>query len=109
MSDEPFDLSPLAADAAARAARVTAQVGQRIAAERDLWSGVRNRLARWAVPAALAAAAGLAGLLLTGKPAAAMPDRFVVAVMGRGPVIRWVGQNQRPELPELVAMLGGAR
>lgn len=109
MNEDPLDLSPLAADAEERSARIRARVDQRIGAERDLWVAVRSRLARMALPAALAAAAGLAGVVLTQRRTEPSPDRFAVVVMGGGPATRWVVENQAPELSELVALMERAR
>jgi hypothetical protein len=105
-SDDRVDLEALRDDTAVRAARITARVMERVAQRRSLWDGVRQRLASLAVPVGLAAAASLAAILGSDRPAPTPPDPFAVAVMGRGPVTRWVALNERPDLAELIAVVG---
>jgi hypothetical protein len=114
-SDDPVDLTSLHDDVTRRAARVTARVVARMAAARraqtrrsELVSGVRRRLARLAIPLMLAAAASLAAVLATGNTRP-RPEPFAVAVLGRGPVTRWVALDRRPGIPEVVVMAGSLR
>lgn len=104
--DRPLDLSPLGDDADARARRVVEVVAARIARDRaGVLGDVGRRLARYAIPATLAAAASVVALV-SARPRAATPDPFAVAVMGRGPTTRWVMQGRAPEHGELVAIAG---
>lgn len=112
--DRPLDLAPLAPDADARARRVVNTLAARIASERageraeeraGVLHDIGRRLARYAIPAALAAAASVVALV-SARPRAGTPDPFATAVMGRGPATRWVMQGRAPEPGELVAIAG---
>ncbi len=107
-SEGRADLSALEEDTALGATRVMARVNRRISAERDLWGGVRLRLARFAIPAVIAAAASLAAIVL-GRVKAPAPDHFAQVVMGEGPAARWVSENRRPDIAELVALAAPVR
>lgn len=120
MTNEPdqdrVDWSPLVAHAERRAARIAAGVLDRVAAarraeanRRALTAAVRVRLARLAVPAALAAAASIAGVLATSRRAAPRPRVFAAIILGPGPMTAWVAYDHRPGPGEIVAALGGAR
>lgn len=116
--DDRVDLIPLRDDAAARAARIAARLAPRLAAarrtalqRRAVWDGARRRLGRLALPAVLAAAAALVGVILTSTtppPATARPDPFAEIVLGSGPTVRWIALGRRPDLAELVTIVGGA-
>jgi hypothetical protein len=119
------DLTPLRDDAAMRASRVAAGLAPRVAAarraalqRRAVWDGARRRLGRLAIPALLAAAAALAGVIVTTgtrashappSPAAERPDPFAGIVLGSGPAARWIALGRRPDVAELVTIVGGAR
>lgn len=129
MNDDAFppedrvDLTPLRDDAAIRASRVAAGLARRVAAARQtglqrraVWDGVRRRLGRLAIPAVLAAAAALAGVIVTTQtppppltPPPPHPDPFAGIVLGSGPAARWIALDLRPDVAELVTIVGGAR
>ena len=102
LMEDPVDLTALRDDDAARAARITGRVAQRVA-EARLASGLSQQLARAAWPAALAAAASIAAVIVTTsdrpRPQAPPP--------GSGPVMRWLAQERSPGIVELLAELGG--
>lgn len=116
--EEPVDLTLLRDDAATRALRIAARLAPRVAAaratalrQRTVWDGARRRLGRLALPAVLAAAAALAGLILTTRtppPALTRPDPFAQIVLGTGPAVRWIALGHRPDVAELITIVGGA-
>ena len=112
ISEERTDLTALREDAKRRATRITAGVMERVADARsheasayDLRAEVRRRLARLALPAALAAAASLAAVFLTSRAPAPRGDPFAFVVMGEGPATRWIVLDRRPAMRELVMMV----
>ena len=103
--EEPrVGLDPLQSDARLRADRIAHQVLQRIEDQSDT---VKTRLARFAIPALLAAAASLAMVFLS-RPHQAEPDPFAVLVVGPGPARAWITFNRAPDLEEVRMMMGGA-
>jgi hypothetical protein len=121
--EDRVDLTPLRDDTAMRASRVAAGLAPRVAAARQtalrrraVWDAMRRRLGRLAIPAVLAAAAALAGVILTTRtpppPSAlppARPDPFAGIILGSGPAARWIALDRRPDVAELVTIVGGAR
>jgi hypothetical protein len=110
--DDRVDLSPLEPDATHRVTRIITDVSGRVVAARraqtqrtELWHGVRRRLARLALPAALAAAASITAVRFTGRHSSPRPERFAAVVLERGPARPWIVLDRRPEIPELVAVL----
>ena len=113
--DPPMDLAPLKAEMERRAHGVTSRVLSRIAAERKLEQdrfdvrGVQRRLARFALPGALAAALSFLAILATRENAP--PERpgevFAVMVMGQSPAAKWVALGQPPEIAELLRAMEG--
>jgi hypothetical protein len=118
--DDRVDLTALRYDAATRAARIATRLASRVAAARGAlrrraaWDGARRLLGRLALPAVLAAAVALAGVIMTTRtrpplsPATARPDPFAGIVLGSGPAARWVTLGHRPDVAELVTIVGGA-
>jgi hypothetical protein len=114
--DHKVDLSPLAPDAERRAARMTSRVMERIGAfrdqetrEADVSEAVRRRLARFALPAALAAAISFFAILLTGRDSSRPPELFTVVILGSSPAAEWIVRDQPPEIPELLRALDDRR
>ena len=104
--EEPrVDLDPLDREMAFRAERITHQVMHRI---ENSSGSVRARLARFAVPALLAAAASIVAVFLS-RPREAPPNPFAILVVGPGPARAWITFNRAPDLEEVRAMMGGAR
>jgi hypothetical protein len=104
--DHPMDLKPLAAELEHRARRVTSHVLQRVATVRrtEIREGVQRRLARFALPGAMAAALSFLAILATrnNDSAAQKPEVFAVMVMGQTPAAKWVALGQPPEIAELL-------
>jgi hypothetical protein len=112
--DNPVDLTPIREDAATRASRVGARVTDRVAAARraeaELWESVRGQLARFAIPAALAAAARLpADLLSDATSRARQLEPLAPAVLAGSPAVGWIAMDRRPDISEVLAMLRGGR
>lgn len=111
-TDDPLDLGALAADARTRAERITAAVTRRVAEARapspSLAEQVRRDLARFAIPAMLAAAASLA-LALTGDAGGAPLDRIARVIVPPSPLGRLVIQDRQPEIVELMVMMEPGR
>ena len=114
--EQPVDLAPLKADLELRALRVTNRVLARVGAERELEldrmevrEGVQRRLARFALPGALAAALSFLAILATrGNDTPVQPDQmFAVMVMGQTPAAKWVALGQPPEIAELLQAMRG--
>jgi hypothetical protein len=108
------DLTRISEDAELRASRVVAGVIDRVAAERrteaELWESVRRRLARFAIPTALAAAASLAVVLLSDTTSTSPNlDPFAPAVLAGNPAVGWIAMDRRPDISEVLAMLRGGR
>ena len=114
--DTPIDLSPLKAEMEHRAHGVTRRALSRVAAERkleqdriDVREGVQRRLARFALPGALAATLSFLAILAT--RGTAPPERpgevFAVMVMGQNPAAKWVALGQPPEIAELLRAMEG--
>lgn len=104
--EEPgVDLDPLDREIAFRAERIAHQVMHRI---EDSSGSVRARLARFAVPALLAAAASIVAVFLS-RPHEPEPNPFAVLVVGPGPARAWITYNRAPDLEEVRAMMGGGR
>lgn len=98
-----------------RAARVAAAVARAVAAARDdearrrvLADDIRRRLAKVSLPIALAAAASVAAVVLVGRTATPGPETFATVVLGRGPATRWIVLDRRPDIPELMAVVGSS-
>lgn len=119
--DDRVDLTALGDDAATRAARIATRLAFRVAAARGAAlrrraarDGARRLLGRLALPAVLAAAVALAGVIVTTRtrpplsPATVQPDPFAGIVLGSGPAARWVILGHRPDVAELVTIVGGA-
>jgi len=113
---DPVDLAPVKAEMERRAHRVTKRVLARVGAERTLEQdrvavreGVQRRLARFALPGALAAALSFLAILATRENAP--PERpgevFAVMVMGQNPAAKWVALGQPPEIAELLRAMEG--
>jgi hypothetical protein len=105
--EPPVDLSPLDIDAEHRTQRIAARVSSRIERARTdpgVLPGIERVLARWAVPATLAAAASLAFVLLT-KPQHE-GDVFAAFVLSRGPAAGWIASGQAPDVAEVTTMIG---
>ena len=109
--DPPVDLSPLRARMDRRAQALTSRVMARVGAERraeqdrqELREGVQRRLARFALPGALAAALSALAILATRSAhTSSQPGEvFAVMVMGQSPAAKWVAQGQPPEISELL-------
>jgi len=115
--EAPVDLSALAGDADVRVARILGRVDERVAAARTgersamtLGEAVGRRLARFAIPALVAAAAAVAAVVLTGKGADTERDVFAALVLGSDAApAAWIAQGRRPEVPELLRMIEGRR
>jgi hypothetical protein len=114
--DPPLDLSPLAADRDLRAARMSARVLDQVTAFRrqqaqrdEVREGVRRRLARFALPGALAAVISFLAILATGTRETPRPEagRFAMMVMGQTPAARWIALDQPPGIEELLQAMGG--
>ena len=114
--DAPVDLNPLKTELERRAPRVASRVLARVAGERalgqdriDVRHAVQRRLARFALPAALAAALSFLAILATrGNAAPEQPGEvFAVMVMGQTPAARWVALGQPPEIAELLRAMEG--
>ena len=106
--DEPVDLGALRAEHVARADRAADRALARIAHARVVPFPivVCSRLARFAIPAALAAAAALLVVLVT-RPAPGEPtDSFARIVVGNGPTAQWLAAQSRPDDRELALLLG---
>ena len=106
--EPPVDLSAFNSDAARRAQRIAARVSSRIESARTepgVVSGIELVLARWAVPATLAAAASLAFVLFTKTQPEA--DVFAAFVLPRGPAAAWVASGRVPEVAEVTTIIGG--
>ena len=95
MYEPPLDLSALRGDAEMRARRIVAGVSQRIGRDRAR-DGVERMLARWASPAALAAAASAAAVLLPNHKRE--PDAFAAFVVPAGPAAVWVAKGGAPNM-----------
>jgi hypothetical protein len=109
--DAPVDLTPLRDEMARRASRVVARVVDRVAAARasaarrfELVDDVRRRLARLALPAALAAAALFAAALAT-QDRPVPPEPLASIVMSAGPARRWVAQGDKPDAGAIAAAM----
>ena len=106
--DEPrIDLSALDIDADRRAGRIVELVSSRIASARTepgLVTSIELVLARWAVPATLAAAASLAFVLLPKTTREA--DVFAALVLPRGPAAAWVASGRIPDVEEVTTIIG---
>src|SRR5262245_12003407 len=101
--DEPaVDLAPLERDTAARARRIQTALARRILGET-----VRQTLARWAVPALVAAAASIAVVVIGSRRPSG--DAFAAFVVPRGPAAAWVVLGRQPDIEEVVAMAGDGR
>lgn len=103
--DDPVDLSLLRDDLAPRIGRVKSRVMDRVAEarRRSLGGEVVRLVAKWAWPAALAAAASIAVVVATARREPA-PEPFAALVMSRSPAVRWVTEDARPAVGELLAM-----
>jgi hypothetical protein len=105
--EPPVDLSALNIDAEQRAQRIAARVSSRIESARtepgDL-TAIELVLARWAVPATLAAAASLAFVLLTRSQREDEP--FAAIVLSRGPAAAWVASGRVPDVAEVATIIG---
>ena len=114
-SDQPMDLSPLKGDREFRAARLSARVLAQVAAFREhaaqrdeIREGVRRRLARFALPGALAAAISFLAIMATSsRTTRPEVERFAVMVMGQTPAARWIALDQPPEIEELLQAMRG--
>ena len=104
--DHPMDLTSLAAELEHRASRVTSHVRQRVATVRrtEIGEEIQRRLARFALPGAIAAALSFLAILATRNhdSAAQQPEVFAVMVMGQTPAAKWVALGQPPEIAELL-------
>lgn len=110
-ADDRIDLGPLAADAQRRAGRITSAVMQRISAARAprrLGDDVRRQLARFALPAALAAAASLMLVYASAGRSGPM-DRLARVLVPPSSLGRQLIQDQPPEIVELMVMLEPGR
>lgn len=106
----PVDLSPLSYEASRRADRIVHRVTARVGQERTtrhLVPSATDVLARWSIPLTLAAAAGIAFLLITQDKSDA--DAFAAFVIPGQPAAAWVTTGQPPDINEVVAMVGGPR
>lgn len=116
-ANQPLDLSPLAADRELRATRLTARVLGQVAAFREkaaqrdeVREGVRRRLARFALPGAIAAAISLVAILSSGSSGETPhPEvgRFALMVMGESPAARWIALDEPPGIEELLQAMRG--
>ena len=106
-----MDLGPLASELERRALRVTSRVVSRVESARaearsraEVREGVQRRLARFALPGALAAALSFLAILATrGHDLPAQkPEVFAVMVMGQTPAAKWVALGEPPEIAELL-------
>ena len=109
--DQPVELGPFASEVERRALRVTSRVLERVEAWRDqeerraeVHEGVQRRLARFALPGALAAALSFLAILATrgNDTPAQRPEVFAVMVMGQTPAAKWIALGQPPEIAELL-------
>lgn len=114
--DQPADLAPLKAEVELRAQLVTNRVLARMGVDRKLEQhrmevreGVQRRLARFALPGALAAALSFLAILATrGNDTPEQPGEvFAVMVMGQTPAAKWVALGQPPEIAELLQAMRG--
>ena len=104
--EEPrVDLDSLEPEMTLRAGRIADQVMRRI---ENHAGSVQTRLARFALPALLAAAASIVAVFLV-RPRESEPNPFAVLVVGPGPARAWITFNRAPDLQEVRAMMGGAR
>lgn len=95
-----MELGRLAEELERRAFRVTNRVLERI----EVRDGVRRRLARFALPGALAAALSFLAILATRRSDRPIekPEVFAVMVMGQTPAAKWVALGEPPEIAELL-------
>lgn len=115
--EAPVDLSALSADVDPRVVRVLsgldARIAQARASERSapplgVGEAVRRRLARLALPAAVAAAVAVAAVIRMERRSAAPGDVFVGLVLGDAePVAGWIAEGRRPAMPELIRLMEG--
>jgi hypothetical protein len=112
--EQPVDLALLKPELERRAARVTERVLGRMASLRErerhraeVREGVRRRLARFALPGALAAALSFLAILATRKEASPPPEVFALMVMGQTPAARWVALGEPPGIAELLQAMRG--
>ncbi len=103
--ETPVDLEVLRAELDRRAGRVAARVAMRVAATGSpAGSAVRARLARLAIPALAAAAAGIV-LLLEARPRTGPIEPFAALVVRPGPARGWIAASRAPDLEEITVML----
>ena len=109
--DQPVDFAALTAELERRAGRVASRVVARVEAMRDeargraaVREGVQRRLARFALPGALAAALSFLAILATRgiDTTDQKPEVFAVMVMGQTPAAKWVALGEPPEIAELL-------
>ena len=100
--ETPVDLGPLERDLRRRAKRITTALARRIV--RD---SAQQALARWAVPALVAAAASIAVALIGQERSSG--DAFAAFVLPPGPEAAWVTWGQPPDLAEVATIVGSGR
>ena len=94
--EEPIDLAPIAADADRRAAEISATVAKAVFRQ-----AVVGRLARFRLPAALAAAAALAAVWLT-APRRPRPEPFAALIVSEDVARSWVVMARPADPRELI-------
>src|SRR5262245_36465199 len=92
--ESPVDLGPLERDLRRRANRVTAALARRVVRDR-----AQQILARWAMPALIAAAASIAVAFIGQERSRG--EALAAFVLPRGPEAVWVTWGRPPDLAEV--------
>ena len=100
--EAPVDLGPLERDTRRRASRITTALARRIARDR-----AQQILARWALPALIAAAASIAVVFI--GHGRSRGEALAAFVLPRGPEAAWVTWGRPPDLAEVVTIAGSGR